>query len=154
MVCSGKDVLDALGWESVVTASAVSEQELFQPSASFQLSESHCQSESSLSSESLFAPESFQLSEPLHSSEPFDQPETDLKSEAKEPAASSLPSSRPQTEQERLLSYIGADDPVSVEELSIASGIPVQKLAVLLLDMELSGVIRSHHGGFYVRSKV
>lgn len=154
MVCSGKDVLDALGWESVVTASAVSEQELFQPSASFQLSESHCQSESSLSSESLFAPESFQLSEPLHSSEPFDQPETDLKLEAKESITSSSSTPRPQTEQERLLSCIGADDPVSVEELSITTGIPVQKLAVLLLDLELSGAVRSHHGGFYVRSKV
>lgn len=154
MVCSGKDVLDALGWEPVVTAPVVSEQELFQPSASFLPSESRYLSEPSQSSESLLASEFFQFSKPLYASEPSRQPETDLKSEAKEPAASSSPSSRPQTEQERLLSYIGADDPVSVEELSIASGIPVQKLAVLLLDMELSGVIRSHHGGFYVRSKV
>lgn len=154
MVCSGKDVLDALGWEPVATASAVSEQELFQLSASFQLSESHRQSESSQPSEPLFVPESFQLSEPLHSSEPFDQPEMDFRSEMKESVASSSSTSRPQTEQERLLSCIRIDDPISVEELSITTGIPVQKLAVLLLDLELSGAVRSHHGGFYVRSKV
>ena len=154
MVCSGRDVLDALGWKPVTPAYAVSEQELFQPSASFLPSESHYLSEPSQSSESLFAPESFQLSEPLHSSEPFDQPEMDLKLEAKESITSSSSTPRPQTEQERLLSWIGVDDPVSVEELSITTGIPVQKLAVLLLDLELSGEVRSHHGGFYVRSKV
>lgn len=153
MVCSGKDVLDALGWEPTAAVSTASEQELFQPSASFSPSEFR-QSESSQPSEPLFAPESFQLSEPLHSSEPFGQPETDFRSEAKASVASSLSASRPQTEQERLLSCIGADDPVSVEELSIITGIPVQKLAVLLLDLELSGAVRSHHGGFYVRSKV
>ncbi len=152
MVCSGKDVLDALGWEPTAAVSTASEQELFQPSASFRPSEFR-QSESTQSS-SLFASESFQLSETLHSSEPFDQPETDFRSETKASVASSSSASRPQTEQERLLSCIGANDPVSVEELSIITGIPVQKLAVLLLDLELSGAVRSHHGGFYVRSKV
>lgn len=154
MVCSGKDVLDALGWEPTAAVSTASEQELFQPSASFLPLESRYLSKPSQSSESLLAPESFQLSETLHSSEPFGQPETDFRSETKASVASSSSASRPQTEQEHLLSCIGADDPVSVEELSIITGIPVQKLAVLLLDLELSGAVRSHHGGFYVRSKV
>ena len=146
--------MDELVWEPTATVSTDSDPELFHFSASFLPSESRHLSEPSQSSESLLASEPFQPSGTLHHSESSQRSRTDLKSEAKEPAASSSPSSRPQTEQERLLSCIGADDPVSVEELSITTGIPVQKLAVLLLDMELSGVVRSHHGGFYVRSKV
>ncbi|MDD3108941.1 MAG: DNA-processing protein DprA, partial [Alistipes sp.] len=58
----------------------------------------------------------------------------------------------PASTEGRLLALLDHQPPMSAEELGVRSGQPLQELASVLLELELSGAIQKVHGSFYVKA--